>query len=119
MAIQSELQHDGRLILQWSDDNRYLVKQDGSGLIVTQALDPVGMPHEYIEGDKIEPPSPPEPEPEPEPEPDPTPPMPTLDERMADAEAAICELYEMMIGETEEELDESEEETAELKESGE
>lgn len=92
MAIQSELQSDGRLILQWSDDNRYLVKQDGSGLIVTQALDPVGMPHEYIEGDKIEPPTPPEPEEEPEPDPY----VPSLDERVSDVEAAVCELYEML-----------------------
>lgn len=93
MAIISELQSDGRLIFQYSDENRYLVKQDGSGLIVTQALDPVGMPHEYIEGDIIEPPKPPEPEPV---EIEPAPPMPTLDERISDVEAAVCELYEMM-----------------------
>lgn len=90
MAIRSELQSDGRLILQWSDDNRYLVKQDGSGQVVIQALDPVGMFHEYVEGDKI--PAPPVPERVPVEEPEPEPTGPTVEERLDDVEAALIEL---------------------------
>lgn len=95
MAIQSEIQ--GNLILQWSDDNRYLVKQDGSGLKVEKALDPISMPHEYIEGEIIETVIFEIPEPEPA-EIEPLPYVPTLDERMDEVEAAIIELASIIGG---------------------
>lgn len=82
---------DDTFIETRSDDGRFVVRDDGIEFEI--GFDALSHKRTYTEGRKIPPP-----EPEQIQEPIAEPLMPTLDERIADVEAAVCELYEMMEG---------------------
>lgn len=75
-----------------SNDGRYIIRDDGIKFEI--GLDLLTKKRTYTEGEKIQKDVPPS-----APVQDDIMAMPSIEERMADAEAAICELYEMMIGE--------------------